>query len=345
MKEIVFFCQAPADIVHILKEYDNLRTEYVDNLQVKIICVNSKALFDYFNYLNLENIDIIYLDYNYISIKKLWEIWNWRIKSIKSIKDLGILSGNKSFYFCSIYDDPITTFFMNFLYMHNKKIIYLNHYDNIQNIVPLRGKNIKQKIYEKLYYLCTGIKYQYWNMSNRWEVLRFPIENIDCQIKHPVIDDVICKKYAYQVHLNERNQAILFFSQPNREKKCLDDEEYNNIHVQVALILKDQGYKIYTKGHPRIGVCNSLKNLADEEIPQFIPSELLDINMFKFCIGFTTIALASSAKLGIPTYSFLPLAPNHNSYYDGLIKFSIISGDNKIKFIHSLDELSEISLI
>jgi hypothetical protein len=339
MADIIFFCQAPADIVHILKEYDNLKTRYKDNLQIEIVCVNTKVLLDYFNNVKLEDVVVVYLEYIPISIRKIWKLWNWRKKSLKSIKELGLLNGNKTFYFCSIYDDPITSYFMYLLYKQNKEIIYLNHYDDKQNITVIKRKNIKQTIYEYLFYLVTGIKYEYRNMSGRWCPIRFPIESVDYQIKYPVLDDTICKKYAYQIYSNDYDRTVMFFSQPNREKNFLDDKEYDDIHVHVVLKLKELGYRIYTKGHPRLGICKSIKHLVDEEIPSFIPSELLDISKFKFCIGFVTIALASSAKLGIPTYSFLPLVKKHNINYEELLKFSIISGENKIKFIDSLEEL------
>jgi hypothetical protein len=342
MKDIVFFCQAPADIVHILKEYDDLKTKYADDLQVEIVCVNQRVLLDYFNNIQLNNVRISYLKYIPISLKKIWQLWNWKQKTIKSIEKLGFLSGDKTFYFCSIYDDAITLYLMKFFHDRNKEIIYLNHYDNKQNISPLEKRNIKQKIYEILFFIITGIKYKFWNMSGRWGVLRFPIENVDFQEKYPVLDTITCEKYAYKIMINKSEEAVIVFSQPNRERQLLTDEEYDNLHIQIVLKLKEIGYKVYAKGHPRIGLCECIKNLVDEEIPQIVPSELLDLSMFKFCIGFATIAMASSAKLGIPTYSFLPLVKDHSSSYEELMKFSIISGDKRVKFIYSLDEIAEI---
>jgi hypothetical protein len=342
MKDIVFFCQAPADIVHILKEYEDLKTKYADDLQVEIVCVNSKVLLDYFNNIQLQEIKVIYLEYTPVPIKKIWKIRSWKKKVMESIKKSGFLSGDKSFYFCSICDDLLTTYFMNLLYTHNKKIVYLNHYDDTQNISALKKISAKQKLVEILYYRTTGIKYKFWNLSDRWTCIRFPIESVNFEIKYPILDNAICKKYAYRIYPNAKDQTVLFFSQPNREKNVIDDNEHDSLNIQIISKLKDSGYKIYAKGHPRIGICNSISRLIDEEIPQFIPSELIDITMFKFCIGFVTIAMSSSAKLGIPTYSFIPLVKNHNSYYDGLMKFMMTSGENKIKFIDSLDELAKI---
>jgi hypothetical protein len=342
MKDIVFFCQAPADIAHILKEYEELKVKYADDLKVTIVCVNSKAELEYFSNIKLENVYVFYLEYIPISIRKIWKLFSWKKKTIKSIKDLEFLYGDKTFYFCSIYDDVITAFHMHYLYQNRKKIIYLNHYDNEQNIIPINKITDKQIIYEKIYFLVTGIKYKFWDMSGRWNVIRFPIEDVAFREKQVVLDSHICKKYAYKINTSKYKKAVMLFSQPNREKSLLSDDEHDKLHILVVLKLKELGYTVFTKGHPRMGICQCLKNIVDEEIPQVIPSELIDLYMFKFCIGFVSFALSSSAKLGIPAYSFISLIKSRNEHYDGLITFTDTTSENKIKFIHSLDELEEI---
>jgi hypothetical protein len=342
MKDIVFFCQAPADIVHILKEYEDLKIKYADSLRVKIVCVNSKAGMEYFSNVSLEKVQVFYLEYIPISIKKFWLLYNWRKKTIDAIKDFGFLDGDRTFYFCSICDDIVTAFYMYYFYRNNKKIVYLNHYDNKQNIIPIKRETAKQIIYEKIYFLVTGIKYKFWDMSGRWDVIRFPIESVDFNEKQPVIDSLICKKYAYRIDTGKYKNAVILFSQPNREKKLLSNDDHDKLHIQIILKLKELGYTIFTKGHPRTGICQCLKNIVDVEIPQTIPGELVDLSTFKFCIGFVSIALASSAKSGIPTYSFIPLVKNRNEHYTKLITFVNTTSENKIKLIHSLDELCEL---
>lgn len=156
---------------------------------------------------------------------------------------------------------------------------------------------------------------------------------------YPVLDSVICKKYAVKIDSNV-NKTALLFTQPNRDHQLISNEEHDEIQRSVAKKLKDAGYTLVLKGHPTIGICEAVRPYADVIVPQIIPGELLDFSQVHSCYAFLSIALASTAKLGICSYSFLPLMKSHESVnYQEALSFITETGEGKILLLNSLNEI------
>lgn len=337
MYTIFFFCQASGDIVHILQAIHN---EHASNNKIVVLCTQ-KELLECWKFLNIKFIQIKYFPKIYPPILKPWKIHSWRKRISQLLKEYGLfeLSNNK-IYFTSIYDDPVIGYCVYCLYNKGVQIVYLNHYDDIQSITPIKGKlKFKNRLLLSLHKLCTGINFQLYNMPGRWNVLRFPIENIKVKEIKSNIDLSICQEYAYNIG-DKKQKSVLFFCQPNRDLNLISNAEYDKIHVEVLTYLKEKGYYIIEKGHPIIGLCNKAKEFADIIIPASVPSELINLKSIKMCVGFMTIALSSAARIGINSYSFLPLIKDHNTEaYEGAIRFIKSTGDNKIKLINNVEEI------
>lgn len=338
-KDIVFFCQAGGDIVHILKKIDDIQEETL-NPSIRIFCFNNPQLLECFKFLQIKNVEVQYQPHFYPPISSPWRKFGWKKQVLKWLYQTNLINSCQVVYFTSIYDDAATTYYIKTLLEYGVRAYYLNHYDDIQSITPLRNIKLVDRIRLLSYRFCTGINYSLSNMANRWNVVRFPKEKYDIIELHPVIDKKVCLKYAYRCDNGKKNK-ILFFSQPNREHDLISDEEFNAIHIQILSELKRKGYFVVLKGHPVIGLCPGTSSYADMIIPQFIPSELIDLSSFNACVAFMTIALASSAKMGIPSYSFLPLMKNHDSiFYKGACTFIRNTGDSKIVLLNNLAELN-----
>ena len=341
MNNFILFCQTSADFPYLLKEYDELVSTNPEST-IKIICLNNPIYATFFKSLNLQHAKIEFLDNLLFPLKKIWVIPWWRRKAKRRLEKV-IPLNNNTYYFTSIYDDPSTNFYIHLLYKKKQKIVYLNHYDKIQNIQPLGKRSLKNYFIEFLYFLFTSIRYKYYDMSGRWNPIRFPIEDYNKIIEtNPTLDKHTCEKYSCQIETSDNaKKNVLLFSQPNRDQKLISDEEYNQLHLNLVNILKQNGFKVYTKGHPRIGICPVLNNEVDGVIPQYIPGELLGLSSFSACIGFLTIALSSTAKLKIiPTYSFLPCMANNDSpVYKDALSFMNASSNYNIQYIETFEIL------
>ena len=337
MKSVVFFNQAAADIVHILKIYDQLESS--GNYNFKVICFNNKLFCEVYEALSLKNMEILYFPHNYPPFKWPFRRRSWR-KKISMALDHIITDNDADIYFTSIYDDFLTPYYVGILAEKGHTVYYLNHYDDCQNISPAKNIPLNKKIFLRLLNYNTGIKYTICNMSGRWLVTRYPKERIASMIElHPTLDSQVCKKYAVKIG-NCLGKTALLFTQPNRDHALISDSEYNELQYIVAQRLKDSGYPLAVKGHPALGICEDVRSFADIIIPQIIPGELLDYSQIDSCYAFITVALASTAKLNIPSYSFLPLMKTHESiYYQETISFISNTGEGKIKLLNSLKEI------
>ena len=338
MKTIVFFNQAAGDIVHILKIYDQLMSSSTD-YTFKIVCFNNERICEVYRTLHLNNVDVSFFSHIYPSFKNLFSRRQWRKKVFMALEKI-ITDRNTEIYFTSIYDDFMTPYYVGILAEKGHRIYYLNHYDDCQNIFPTKNSPLKKRLILRILNYNTGIRYSMCNMSGRWIVFRYPKEIIPHMTElHPVLDSVICKKYAVKIDSNV-NKTALLFTQPNRDHQLISNEEHDEIQRSVAKKLKDAGYTLVLKGHPTIGICEAVRPYADVIVPQIIPGELLDFSQVHSCYAFLSIALASTAKLGICSYSFLPLMKSHESVnYQEALSFITEIGEGKILLLNSLNEI------
>ena len=336
--KIIFFAQAGADVVHILKEIDSLNEGAKDNC-IQIVCL-TPVLYDCFKYLQLPpNVSFIYCRRLVPPIKKIWARNKWR-KNVNKFLNRHVLYENVSkIYFTSVNSDPTMAYYIKICINKGCEVIYLNHYDDIQAIVPLKNPNIKERVKIWLFRYFIGLNLSWYRMGGRWNVIHFHYEDYSITEKRPLLDKEICKKYAYKINMGDK-KAVLVFSQPNRDFDLISNKEHDHLFYKLVNTLKSKGYYVVLKGHPRLGVCQINIDQADEIIPQNISSELIDLSVFHSCYGFITIALSSAAKLGVPSYSFLPLMNDTKSQnYSDCLKFIDESGEGKIKLITSWNEI------
>lgn len=337
-RKIVFFCQAGADVVHILKEIDSIN-ENDGSASIRIICLTT-VLFDCFNYIELpSNVKFEYFRRIIPPIKKPWRKNKW-IKIVDTCLRRYVLKGHvDKVYFTSVNSDPTSCYYIGICLKTGCDVSYLNHYDDIQAIIPLEKLTFKESVKLRMIRYMTGLHFSIYRMGGRWNVLHFHYEDYPIQVLHPILNKETCKKYAYKVKMGDK-KAVLVYSQPNRDHDLISDEEHDALFHELVARLKNKGYYVVLKGHPRLGVCPINVNQADEIIPKNLSAELIDLTVFDACYGFITIALSSSAKLGASSYSILPLMKDTKSKnYKDCVKFTNESSEGKIKFVTSWGDL------
>lgn len=99
------------------------------------------------------------------------------------------------------------------------------------------------------------------------------------------------------------------------------------------LYIKERGYNIYIKGHPRLGVLKEFKDLFDIEIPMFVPSEFILYDNIEFALRII------SSRLVYPS----ELKENQTFSLMNLLEFKI--SEDKIFYQNFLNEPSKEKVV
>jgi hypothetical protein len=330
-KKAIIFCQAPAELANSLCQYEKcLKGEY----SIYIICLHSKKIYNFLVFLNLKA-NIFYFEepypkynpFNYFLNKKL--VRNNLLKfNIKKTKKIFI-------FFASRIDTYIGMYLRKLL---KYTIYYVKNYDSItinteiDNNVPITS-TFKALLTSLIIGFRCSASYADGRLGT---ILNLKGYNI---IEVPfILDKSIFIRYRYNnIIFDKYDKKVILFTEPYRNKYQTKDN-YDTMNISMVKELKERGYFVCMKGHPRIGSHPLLKDMIDIEIPDFIPSQFLDLNDFNFVIGFTSSALCDSP---VDSYSVLEMCEitdiQCKEYFKNILE-KIAPG--KIKYIHSYDELN-----
>ncbi|MDA3779121.1 MAG: hypothetical protein PF487_02630, partial [Bacteroidales bacterium] len=102
MKEIIIFCQAPADIQYALTIYE----KYKNSSMISIFCINMEGMYKFISSLNLTLKELILIPYPVeISIKNPVDIITERNRLKKLFKRHFLkISGYELYFFSNRYD-------------------------------------------------------------------------------------------------------------------------------------------------------------------------------------------------------------------------------------------------
>jgi len=328
-KKITIFCQAPADVLHILNLYEINKGKAA----ISVIVINVKSLYDYFKSLNLKLQELEFIPYNLsFSIRKPFSF-------IKGKKQLKLLYNklfkdkyDETIYFFGIWFDWVTFFFLKKL-SQNNTLIYYRHYLSVPE-VGRKHYNLKEKYILFQYYLLTGIQFQYTDEKETLRLL-FPYKKYNIEVQQAIEPDKdALKGYLYKVK-NVKEKSILIFETNLNNNPII--KNYEKTLYSIIELLKKNNYSIYIKGHPRLGHTKVIESLIDQFLPREIPAELIDVSSFDYIIGIQSTALAYFSKLSNNVYSLINLF----DFYDNSRKHNYLNENSKfnIKFVDSISEL------
>jgi hypothetical protein len=332
---IIIFCQAPADVQFIL----NLYEEYKAVTGISVYVINLEGLYRYFVSLNLNLKDLVFIPYpEKVPLKNLKQLY--RIK-----KQIGLQynryfqnTENQTVYFFSKYFDWLTSFFIAGISKKNKVFLIDHSGQTFSGCIKTGGliTSYRKMIYKYL----TSVCFRFLKMQST-TMMEFPAEKYNIQCISYQSDPSVVSKYRIHNASNNKKSVLLF---ENNQAAYDFYTDYKKDMLAVLDVLRESGYKIYLKPHPRQGYSKFVEPYSETILQAEIPGEFFNPDDFTFIAGVDTNSVAHFAKdHASKTISLLELfgfrrADEKERFRQTQIKLS----DGKINFAGSLPELKEM---
>lgn len=331
----IIFCQSAIKVSAVLVCYEYERSKGHD---VVIVVRNVKTIFEFIKSLHLEaevkwfenySCDICHV----IRKNKMDEFIRCQLAELSITND-----SLACVYFTSICRDlPMCNYLSR---MPKEKIVKIQGALDISNgidefNVPHVNYSLKWKL--KRIFFSYFLEYKL-----RLQTVVTPALAIDIgYYRYPLFDgsDIsICDKYQYTPKMEKGKKALVFASEYVDIFK--DRNDYVNVFVSCVRYLKEKGYIVYLKGHPRIGTLDEATKVADNEIPSYIPAEFINYTSFDCAFGLTSSAICSSS-FHVASYSLLPLTKlvDDVRYSDWCVYLDKTSNGH-VRYLHSFDDIN-----
>ncbi len=337
---LIIFCQAPADMPYVLDLYDINK----EKKKISIFVINVEGMYKFLISLNLKLNQLVFIPSYFISLNKMSLLIKERRRINNLWKKYFIEIKHAEVFFFSKFEDWLTSAFIHKLSKNRMVAInYLNHYDNSSSLyIKSNYISFKHKIYLLILELLTDIRFK---VEIKEKTPEFPIENYNIKIFNVEKKLEILSKYKAKLDfINIKNPYLLIFVSPC-ESKIFNPIFFDAQLINVIELFKEKKYSVIVKGHPRLGIPKSIKELADYIIPSYIPGEFIDPAIFNLCLGLETVTICHFSKnTNLPTYSIINLFPYSNKKtYDININYLKQQSNDKMSFCNSIEELNEIA--
>ena len=333
-KEIIIFCGAPADIQYTLHLYE----KNVNKADISIFCINVQGMYQFLSSLNLILKQLVFIPYTYgVSIKNPIKVVRERIrlKSLYNRYFFGVKAADIYFFSC-LYDWVVYSFLERLI--EKNKLLYIDVYNylSLNNSFMIKRSWILIKLNLVMLKYISKADIKWFFIEGRREALKFNIDKKNITIiDRPLLNNELYSKYSYSIESNTENNLLLF--------ECNESDiiNYKRKITDIVIDLKNNGFLIYLKPHPRISNTSSLEKIVDYIIPEYIPGEFINPAIFTVILGVSTVALAKFAKNGfLNCYSLLKLFEYKNEKTgEQMRKYLIDQSDGKINFIDDLVKL------
>lgn len=332
MKEIVIFCQAPADIQYALSLYDTYQNESTFHF----FAINVEGMYQFLTGLKLKNAHIEFIPYPNLNIRNPKSILKVRQYIKDNIKQhFRGLTNCEIYYFSNKYDWLVFAF-IAYLAKRNKVFCY----DHYAKSIPYEKNNIisaKKLIALLIYFYLTRIILHYEWVNNRG-VMSFNHDKYGISVREIRVSKEIFTKYAYNVEDSPLQNSILFFDSNISNADGI--ENYEETLRSIINFFMEKGFTLYIKPHPRLGYSKFLDEYDVTILPAYIPGEFIAYSQFSAIVGISTVAIAKIAICSdVPVYSLMDLFTFKNtSKKETYRKYLIDQSDGKVMFIRDLCE-------
>ena len=331
MKEIIIFCQAPADIQYALSIYNKHKTCSV----ISIFCINVEGIYKFISSLNLNLRELIFIPYTKsISKRDPLHILNERRRLNELFRKYFINITKHELYFFSHWYDWVLYGLLAKLYKNNK--IYLIDHCGFTSDKFLKVNNtIKLVINLLIYRFITGIYFNIYSISGS-PILSLPIFKYNVEkLNIPQDINKIWIKYKFNIPINQK--SILLFENGIADHDLISN--YEQTITSIIHIFHQMNIKVFIKPHPRVGFTKNLRNYA-EILPSYIPGEFLPIEKFIGVFGICSTALGKLAKIYTKIYSIIDLfsyiKESDKKYYKNYL---IEQSNNNVTFLSQIEEI------
>jgi hypothetical protein len=333
---IILFCQAPADIPYLLTIYKKNK----GNRDISIYVINVENMFRFLKELNLDVKQIIFIPYLLKSFKHVGPIIKERNRVNKLVNEHFLPVSNAVVYFFSRFEDWLTSSFIGAIANNKSNAIkYVDHYDVSAAVFKKRNFNIKALIIKVILWYITGHKFKIEILEKLPE---FPIWEYNIETIPAVLDPIIFSTYCYHVSPLAKGPNVLFFVSPSIEA-LYEKKAYDELQFEIVSFLKNVGWTITAKGHPRLGMPENIKQLIDILIPEHIPAEFIGGKNIDLCLGIVTNAMTNFLKnTDVPTFSLLQLFEfKRAEMYEQYRTYLSQSSDNRIEYFDDFQNFQQ----
>lgn len=336
--DILIFVQAAADLRYALDIIEKNR-----NKKIQLYVIHVKGIYDFVSSLDLENVKI---DFQYYFGLKITDIRTYlKVKKQLSVFWKREFLGNSYgtiYFFSRFYDFHTASIIVK---LDKKNVIYYDHYDtasiiNDQKVGKFSLLYFKNKYIALVVSLVSGAHFISL-FRRRYFEFDYKKHGIERRLFTEQIK--VNNKFKYKTSKPELKNKIVFL---------LSSDELNMITENALLKLKEiifflkneGGYKLYLKGHPRLGNPEIFEDYFDEHIPNYVPTEFLSYSEFKFAIGLISSGLVYPSLLkDYKVYSVVDLLEFNNNKDKGFFSdFLKEHSENNVIFVKKIKDVIEI---
>jgi len=333
------FCQSPSDVKYLLSIYNKYKGS-----QISIFVINVRSVYDFLVSLNLNVLELEFIRYNLVNFKNPFSIIREKIR-IKKLKTYYFKNyNNVSVFFFSRFEDWLTASFILYFESRSESIFYLNHYDDAisnSNIVVSEIR-CSRKILGFILKYITGVNFL---MTRVFRYPEFPVNYYKIIEQKPTVDLSVFKQYSVNFKFEKVfKKKVLFFISPP-DQLMYDIDHYNELSMDIINILINRNFKVFIKGHPRVGLPIFLQNsnlyeLGIEVLPQGIPGEFIDFSSFDLCLGIDTTILPSLAEKQIVDVLCLInlFRSKENGFLDEIKEYLLFLSPKLLKYINTMED-------
>jgi hypothetical protein len=326
MKKIIIFCQAPANVQYLIDLYENNRES-----QITVVVINVKGVFDFIESLNLELHKLIFVPYRQFSYSAPITITKERKRLHNLYIEYFFEVRNAHVYFFSIYYDWLTFFFIKELSRYNQ-VSYFES-ESRDDSGYTKKMSLKNILYRTALHYITGIKFNF-TIPERNEIvfdyIKYNIIKESVDTNSELIQKYLCRQVV------SRKSLLLLETDPSSYDIFVN---YIENLTTVLELIRQYGYDLYVKPHPRLGYSKCVDPFLNELLPSNIPAEFIDISNFKIVIKIESTCRFYSDKT---VYSIIDLFEFKNTAFKEGYYNTLKQTNPEIHFLRSVDDFKKI---
>lgn len=299
----LIICQAPFHVQYVLTIVNLLAERNVKN---DVLVVNVEEVFTYLTQLNLGSTNLFFYK-DTIELSGVPGLLSLR-KNKSNIEEffcekISSAAYSHVSYFTNVYD-WMTGYFVASLSRTAKMVFYEVEVHDVINRKIGEPSSFSMKKYVQVLAMryVTGVEFCFRSLGNGSNPYFFPYESYSIERSSIQVKAEVLKKYVFKYTGPKKSILIV------EAKVAFYFQNYEEEITRVLSMVRDTGYNIVLKTHPRIGAENFIYNLVDDEITSSMPSELIDASCFSMVIGSISTGLTSlQGSDGVPIISLIEM--------------------------------------
>jgi hypothetical protein len=270
MKKVVIFCNAPFYVQQTLGLYERYRGK----ADISIFILQVEGLYKFLDSLDLELERLEFLP----SLPHRFRL----ASPVKNLLNMAVLSRikkrffkgtqNANIFFPGEFLDPVMHACVAHLLKKNRLTDF--GYPSI-GLTRFRFYTWKQRLFLKQFEWMTGAKTYLGSLcdSNEYrQVQFFDDEAYDIPVEQESVDFAIIRQYSWQIDAQSDRRRLLFMENNLGHMYW----HYEASMRQLLDVLKDAGFQVYIKPHPRIGCSPFLKEAQGLKfVPEYVPAQFI----------------------------------------------------------------------